>query len=98
MRVSFSNTNLARTAVGVLEGYGYPATQIGTDVLTDCPALLAVPAIAKRVGLARIESVDLSGRRSSPTPDDLTDLASAPMSSTAHGRGDAGQARGMMAA
>jgi hypothetical protein len=63
MRVSFSNTNLAEIAVGVLEAYGYSATQIGTAVLTDCPTLLAVPAIAKHVGLAKIEGVDISGRR-----------------------------------
>jgi hypothetical protein len=63
MRVSFSNTNLAGIAVGVLEAYGYSATQIGTSVLTDCPTLLAVPAIAKHVGLAEIEGVDVSGTR-----------------------------------
>jgi hypothetical protein len=63
MRVSFSSTNVARAAAGVLAAYGYSAEQIGTDVFTDCPALLAVPAIAKRVGLAEVDRIDLSGRR-----------------------------------
>ena len=97
MRVPFSNTNLARAAVGILEAYGYAATQIGTEVVTDCPALLAVPAIAKRVGLARIERVDLSGRRASPKPDDA-DLEGAPMPLVAPGTIDAGRASRTMAA
>jgi hypothetical protein len=84
MRVSFSNTDLARAAVGVLEAYGYAAKQVGMEVLTDCPALLAVPAIAKRIGLAEIESVDLSARRAA-LESDIADFPSAPMSSIAPG-------------
>jgi hypothetical protein len=66
MRVSFSSTNLAEIAVGVLEAYGYSATQLGTAVITDCPTLLAVPAIAKHVGLAKIEGVDISAATAVP--------------------------------
>jgi len=69
MRMSFSNTNVARAAVGVLEAYGYTASRVGADVVTDCPALLAVPVIGKRVGLAEIESVDLSGGGAALQPD-----------------------------
>ena len=69
MRMSFSNTNTAVAAVNVLETYGYSATRIGSDVLTDCPALLAVPAVAKRVGLAEIEGVDVCRGTKSIGPD-----------------------------
>jgi len=61
MRVSFSSVSTARAARDVFEAYGYPAQQFGRDVVTDCPTLLAVPAIEKRVGLAAVEHLDLSG-------------------------------------
>ena len=61
LRVSFSSMTKARTAVNVLEGYGYVAKQFGREVVTDCPTLLAVPAIEKRVGFAEIERLDLNG-------------------------------------
>lgn len=65
LRVSFSTMATARAAVKVLEAYGYSAKQVDREVLTDCPALLAVPAIQKRVGLAEVEHLDLSGGKSS---------------------------------
>ena len=61
LRASFSSLNTARAAVNVLEAYGYSAKQAGRDVFTDCPPLLAVPAIQKRVGLAEIERLELDG-------------------------------------
>ena len=61
MRVLFSSMTTARAAVNVLEAYGYSAKQFGRDVVTDCPTLLAVPAIQRRVGLAAIERLDLTG-------------------------------------
>jgi hypothetical protein len=61
MRVSFSSMTTARAAVNVLEAYGYSAKQFGRDVVTDCPTLLAIPAIQKRVGFAEIERLDLTG-------------------------------------
>jgi len=61
MRVSFSSEATARAARSVLEAYGYSAEQLGRELVTDCPTLLAVPAIGKRVGLAAIEHVDLAG-------------------------------------
>jgi hypothetical protein len=61
LRVSFSTLTTARAAVNVLEAYGYSAKQFGCDVVTDCPTLLAIPAIQKRVGFAEIERLDLSG-------------------------------------
>jgi hypothetical protein len=64
LRVSFSSMTAARAAVSVLEAYGYAARQFGRDVVTDCPTLLAVPAIQKQVGLADIERLDLKGRSS----------------------------------
>jgi hypothetical protein len=66
MRVSFSSPATARAAASVLEAYGYSASLEGAQVVTDCPTLLAVPAIQKRVGLAEIEQLDLTGGR--PTP------------------------------
>lgn len=68
LRVSFSSMTKARAAVNVLEGYGYSAKQFGREVVADCPTLLAVPAIAKRVGFAEIERLDLSGGTSSIGP------------------------------
>jgi len=59
--VSFSSMTAARAAVSVLEDYGYAARQFGCDVVTDCPTLLAIPAIQKRVGFAEIERLDLRG-------------------------------------
>jgi hypothetical protein len=46
MRVSFSSLTTAR---------------FGREIVTDCPTLLAVPAIDKRVGLAAVEHLDLGG-------------------------------------
>jgi hypothetical protein len=75
LRVSFARPSTARAAVNVFEAYGYSARQVGSDVVTDCPALLAVPAIQKRVGLAEIERFDLKG---GPTAlDSLADFAGA---------------------
>ena len=66
LRVSFSTMTAARAAVNVLEAYGYSAKQFGCDVVTDCPTLLAIPVIQKRVGLAEIERLDLGGGKLSP--------------------------------
>jgi len=66
MRVSFSTMTTARAAVHVLEAYGYSAKQSGCDVVTDCPTLLAIPAIQKRVGFGEIERLDLGGAKSFP--------------------------------
>ena len=39
----------------------YPhAKQFGREVVTDCPTLLALPALQKRVGFAEIERLDLT--------------------------------------
>lgn len=70
LRVSFSTMTTARAAVNVLGAYGYSAKQFGREVVTDCPALLAVPAIQKRIGFAEIERLDLSGGKLSPEPTD----------------------------
>jgi len=67
MRVSFSSMTTASAAAKVLEAYGYSATQEGKDLVTDCPTLLAVPALQKRVGLASIEQLDLTGT-TAPAP------------------------------
>jgi len=63
MRVSFSNVTTARAARDVFEAYGYPAQQLGCEVVTDCPTLLALPALEKRVGLAAVERLDLGAGR-----------------------------------
>ncbi len=59
LRVSFSNLTKAKAAVRVFEGYGYSAEQRGREVVTDCPTLLALPAIERRIGFADIERLDL---------------------------------------
>ncbi|HVV50903.1 MAG TPA: hypothetical protein VHO06_14650 [Polyangia bacterium] len=61
MRISFLSDTAARAAVTIIEKYGYAATAVGTTVWTDCPALLAVPAIGRDVGLDRVEKVQLAG-------------------------------------
>jgi hypothetical protein len=60
MRVTLSSITAARSVRTVLESYGYSVTQVGRDVLTDCPTLLAVPAIERQVGLAAIDRLDLN--------------------------------------
>jgi len=60
MRVTLSHATAARSVRTVLESYGYSAKQVGRDVLTDCPTLLALPAIERQVGLAAIDRLDLS--------------------------------------
>jgi hypothetical protein len=92
MRVSFSSATMAQAAVKVLETYGYSAMQLGRDVVTDCPTLLAVPAIQKRVGLAEVERLDLTGRdvqigselQRSASTDDLPAPARAPVAPAAY--------------
>jgi hypothetical protein len=61
MRITFSNEHSARTAANVLERYGYRASRTGTVVVTDCPTLLAVPAVERAVGLGRVDDLDLGG-------------------------------------
>jgi hypothetical protein len=51
----------ALAAVKVLEAYGYSAKLFGRDVVTDCPTLLAIPAIQNRVGFGEIERLDMTG-------------------------------------
>ena len=59
MRVTLSTMTAARSVRTVLESYGYSAKQVRRDVLTDCPTLLALPAIERQVGLAAIDRLDL---------------------------------------
>ena len=66
LRVSFSSESKARAAVDAFAAYGYSARRSGRHVVTDCPPLLAIPAIQKRVGFAEIERLDLNGRSESP--------------------------------
>jgi len=62
MRISFSNRVAARAAASLFEQYGFAAKQIDTEVLTDCPTLLAAPAIERSIGLELVERIDLTGR------------------------------------
>jgi hypothetical protein len=62
LRVSFSSMTTARAARDVLEAYGYSARQFDRDIVTDCPTLLAVPVIPKRVGFAEIDRLALPAR------------------------------------
>ena len=49
MRISFSNRVAARAAASLFEQYGFSAKQIDTEVVTDCPTLLAAPAIERSI-------------------------------------------------
>jgi hypothetical protein len=60
MVISFSSAQVARTAAAILEQYGFSTEQIGADVATDCPALLAAPAIERGIGLDLVERIDLA--------------------------------------
>ncbi len=62
MRISFLNRVAARAAATLFEQYGFAAKQIDTEVLTDCPTLLAAPAIERSIGLELVERIDVSGR------------------------------------
>jgi hypothetical protein len=69
MRITFSNDKAAQAAVRVLEQYGYAATPRGPAVMTDCPPLLAVPAVHRSIGFDQIETLNLAeGSRSEPAP------------------------------
>jgi hypothetical protein len=68
VRFRFATLAAAETARRVFESYGYAATQAGQDVWTDCPTLLAVPAVERRIGLRAIDRLDLSTARAVPPP------------------------------
>ncbi|HEY5088436.1 MAG TPA: hypothetical protein VIK30_00625 [Polyangia bacterium] len=59
MRISFSNIVAAHAAVSILTQYGFVAEQVGAVVTTDCPTLLAAPAIERSIGLELVERIDL---------------------------------------
>jgi hypothetical protein len=60
MRISFSNRKAAWAAVTILEQYGFTASQDETVVTTDCPTLLAAPAIERSIGLELVEGIEFS--------------------------------------
>ena len=64
MRISFSNRVAARAAARIFEQYGFTAKQTYTEFFTDCPTLLAAPAIERSIGLELVERIDLSARAS----------------------------------
>lgn len=90
LRVSFSSMTTARAAVNELEAYGYSAQQFGREVVTDCPALLAVPTIQKRVGFSEVERLELKGVPQSGVPRSMEPTDEFPCAFTA-GRAEAGR-------
>jgi hypothetical protein len=60
MRISFATTSAARAAASILEQYGFSANQSGKEVVTNCPTLLAAPAIERSIGLELVERIDLT--------------------------------------
>jgi hypothetical protein len=60
MRISFSNLVAARAAASILQQYGFVAEQVGRVVVTDCPTLLAAPAIERSIGLELVDRIDLT--------------------------------------
>jgi hypothetical protein len=66
MRISFATASAARAAASILEQYGFSANQSGKEVVTNCPTLLAAPAIERSIGLELVEGIEFSngGQRS----------------------------------
>lgn len=62
MRIAFCSRTAARAAASILEQYGFSVKQLDREVLTDCPTLLAAPAIARSIGLELVERIDLGAR------------------------------------
>jgi len=60
MRISFTTANAARAAASILEQYGFTASQSGKDVVTNCPTLLAAPAIERSIGLELVEGIEFA--------------------------------------
>jgi len=60
MRISFSTASAARAAASIFEQYGFTASQTGKDVVTNCPTLLAAPAIERSIGLELVEGIEFS--------------------------------------
>ncbi|HLK94010.1 MAG TPA: hypothetical protein VKZ18_29220 [Polyangia bacterium] len=59
IQIAFSSETAARAAVRTIESYGYTAAATGSVVRTDCPPLLAMPALERQVGLHQMENVRL---------------------------------------
>jgi len=68
MRISFATTTAARAAATILEQYGFSAAQTGKDVVTNCPTLLAAPAIERSIGLELVEGIEFSNGARNGTP------------------------------
>ena len=60
MRISFTTPGAARAAASILEQYGFSASQSGKEVVTNCPTLLAAPAIERSIGLELVEGIEFS--------------------------------------
>lgn len=61
MRITVANEFAAHAAVEVLRRYGYSASSQGCEIWSDCPVLLAIPALERALGLQALERVDLNG-------------------------------------
>jgi len=68
MRISFTTANAARAAASILEQYGFTASQSGKDVVTNCPTLLAAPAIERSIGLELVEGIEFANGLGHPCP------------------------------
>jgi hypothetical protein len=69
LRITFSSETAARAAVKTIERYGYAATATGSVVRTNCPPLLAVPAVGRDDGLHQMEHVRFSAVPGECAPD-----------------------------
>lgn len=59
MRIIFESSEAARAGLGVVEEYGFSAVVQDQTMTTDCPALLAAPAIMRGVGPERVERIEI---------------------------------------
>lgn len=57
MQITLSNETAAAATVRIINRYGYAASARGLVVWTDCPPLLAVPAVGRGVGLHQVQEV-----------------------------------------
>ena len=55
MRITFSTEEAAQAALDIWERHGFGATRSGAVVLTDCPALWAIPIIHRTIGFHQVE-------------------------------------------
>jgi len=68
MRITFFTEDAAQAAVEIWKRHGFSATRSGTEVVTDCPTLWAVPVINRAIGFDKVKRFDVAGVDHAPLP------------------------------